>query len=331
MPASAARAVALAGLLLALPDALAAEPAGEPAPAELVQRVLDTNTGWASPPLVELSYTFTMQQLQGEAAWSATVKLTPAEPEDGQPCAVATIRPNNEAAQERQVTSEYDPQNSAYPPLLCTLQQGMTFFGPMHDWCQKPERYEVRLLGEGQLAGADVWKLALVPVQPPAKLEAAGNQAEPGGEPIIEERIGLRVVERQAEEPQAFAPMRVGCGIYGSWFGYTGSGATEDILTVDKATGSVLREEGLYEDQPRFTVDYSEFEALPEGGRAPLHVVLTLSPGTADEWSFDMRFTTVGGLAYLMESVTETQAGRGAVVFAETADATAEPALEPAE
>jgi hypothetical protein len=117
--------------------------------------------------------------------------------------------------------------------------------------------------------------------------------------------------------------MRVGCGIWGSWYGYSGGGAEADQLWVDKATGMVLREEGFAKGKCRFTVEYGDFQPVPAGGSAPGRVLVTLL-GSGEPWIFDMRFAVVNNAAWLLSSLTESSGGRERVVVAETSDAIAE-------
>jgi hypothetical protein len=107
-------------------------------------------------------------------------------------------------------------------------------------------------------------------------------------------------------KPTRILAMRIGCGVWGSWYGYSGGGATEDKMWVDRSTGIVLREEGYHDGDLRFTVEYGDFEQLPDGKNAPLHVIIQLLGGKKP-WSFDMRFSTHGGKIWLLRELTEYQ------------------------
>ena len=98
--------------------------------------------------------------------------------------------------------------------------------------------------------------------------------------------------------------MRIGCGVWGSWYGYSGGGATEDKIWVDRSTGSVLREEGYRDGNLQFTIEYGGYEKLLDGKNVPLHIIVRLLRST-EPWSFDMRFSTHGGRIWLLRELTE--------------------------
>jgi len=103
--------------------------------------------------------------------------------------------------------------------------------------------------------------------------------------------------------------MRIGCGVWSSWYGYSGGGATEDKIWVDRSTGSVLREEGYREGNLEFSIEYGDFEQLLDGKRVPRHVRVRLLGGPRP-WSFDMRFSTHGGKIWLLRELIEHQGER---------------------
>jgi len=122
--------------------------------------------------------------------------------------------------------------------------------------------------------------------------------------------------------------MRVGCGIWGMWYGYSGGGAQVDQVWVDKATGMVLREEGYRRDACEFTVEYGDFEAAGEGALAPAHVMVTLLGDDDDlyPWMFDLRLAVVDEAAWLLQSLEEFQGGNKLAATAEVFGAAATPA-----
>ena len=67
--------------------------------------------------------------------------------------------------------------------------------------------------------------------------------------------------------------MRVGCGVWGSWYGYSGGWADVDQIWVQKATGRVMREEGFWQGKCRFAVHYGDFESLAGGQEVPRRVI----------------------------------------------------------
>ena len=105
-------------------------------------------------------------------------------------------------------------------------------------------------------------------------------------------------------EPERFLAMRVGCGVWGSWYGYSGGGATEDKIWVDRSSGIVLREEGYRDDQLHFAIEYSDYETLSNGKSAPRHIKVQLL-NREKPWIFDMRFSIHDGKIHLLRELTE--------------------------
>ena len=136
-------------------------------------------------------------------------------------------------------------------------------------------------------------------------------------------------LKAQSSAPKPVLPMRVGCGVFGTWYGYSGGGADMDQLWVDKATGRVLREEGFYGGEPRFVVTYGDFAAIAGGGQVPRHIVVTLLGKSSDKtypWVFDMKFQIVAGKTWLLKELKESQGEQQNVATATVSDASVSPA-----
>jgi len=144
------------------------------------------------------------------------------------------------------------------------------------------------------------------------------------GERIFDNAL-YEELKAEMPTPDRILAMRVGCGVWDLWYGYSGGNALVDQIWVDKATGLVLREEGFYDGVCRFTVDYSDFMALSTGQQAPGRVVIALlGHWHRDPWVFDMRFTTAGGKTWLLERLTQPSREEEAEVTAEVFHVTVE-------
>ena len=132
------------------------------------------------------------------------------------------------------------------------------------------------------------------------------------GERILDEAEYERL-KSEKPEPPLLLTIRVGCGIWGSWYGYTGSTIEVDRVWMEKATGAVLREEGSRDGAVQYSVEYGEHEKMPSGGLAPMRVKITFLKRPSDRgdlrpWVFDMKFATHGGKAWLLDELTESSA-----------------------
>ena len=366
-----------------------------------------------------------MEHVGKDDPWEATVEFTA----PNQLVLSATDRDPYQG----KVDDSYDPHNSAYPPRMTTILQGVTFFGPLHEFYRAPDEHELRLIAEENLDGQAAYVLHLRPTGEPSpramerwaerlrkratrpkhmyeflpvekevdgdkqvvieltclyeegpgwETILAGHEVNPlqikwggtvitaaireydgedrpvivlgrdpdfegdrpitltqfaggrgnmtpkltlgEGEEIFDEEL-LEKLKAEEPKPQPFLAMRVGCGIWRSWYGYSGGGARVDQIWVDKATGMILREEGFTEGKARFTVEYSDFEQLADGPQVPHHVVISLT-GTKDyhPWVFDARFAVIDDAAWVLESLEEFQRGDELTVTAEVYDAIAE-------
>jgi beta-lactamase regulating signal transducer with metallopeptidase domain len=144
------------------------------------------------------------------------------------------------------------------------------------------------------------------------------------GERLLDEALFREV---KAKTPWRF-PTEVGCGIWGTWYGYSGGGGSAEIdqVWIDKETGGVLREEGFTaKGVCRFVYEYDDWEVLPVGGIAPRHVMVTLPEHVAGrrDWKFDMRFTTLEGKAWLLDHLTDSCGSEGVSATARVSDVSA--------
>jgi hypothetical protein len=123
----------------------------------------------------------------------------------------------------------------------------------------------------------------------------------------------------RAEVSSVGLPMAVGCGMWTVEYGGSQTGGMKvDQLWIEKATGMVLREEVFDRDDVcRAVIEYGDFEDLPGDRYAPRRVLVTLLAREEwDEadiypWTFDMTFCTLGGVAWLLESLEESDAVNG--------------------
>lgn len=395
---------------------------GQPAPSALVHKITGANQPWLQPRAEGLSYAFSMEHPGRGDRWEMSVEFTGRDR--------VILRSNRRGPYEGRVNNAYDPGNSAYPPRLLTLQQGVTFFGPLQEWIMSPKDISVWLAGEAKLDGVNVQILHLktagkqseqtvrrwdqhlhrratrpeflyefTPVEReiqgvkkavmeiksvykegpgwpdivaahaknPAEIRWGGRvitaairdfhgQMRPmivispdpqfqGKSPItttifesgIDNRttkLGLgegksifdaelyKKLQAETPAPQRMLPMRIGCGIWGIWYGYSGGGVDVDQVWIDPATGFVLREEGFSKGQCQFIAQYSDFHRFPDGGGAPQRAVVSLLPREpTDAWVFDMRFAIIGGKAWLLKDLAESQGARKAVATAKISNA----------
>jgi len=405
-------ALATSWLFLFSPTNLGAVEAG--GSEQLISTILADNERWLQPPVSKLSYTFRMKHTNRDDLYEVEIRYkTPGH--------LTVVKDGR--TRGRKIDNTYDTNNSAYPPRLLTILQGVTLFGPMQELTLVPEDHRLTEMGEDVVAGRQARVLQLVPrgkpsrkalsrwkekmenssrvpqywyVLAPAKEDHQGEirgviQAEclfeegpswsviqedlskdptsltwnppnqgrgrrartfrafllpgqDGGLPFLLEeghesaqmlpRVliteGKHVRNEALHEslkdilpkPARILAMRIGCGVWGSWYGYSGGGATEDRIWVDRSAGTVLREEGYHDGNLRFTIEYGDFEQLPDGKSAPQHVIVRLLDGKKP-WSFDMRFSTHGGKIWLLRELTEYQ-GKKEVARAWISDVEAE-------
>ena len=201
-----------------------------------------------------------------------------------------TVTPSEGKRHRGRVNDRYDPHNLAYPARLTTLLQGVTFFGPIHELLRSPQDYSISLVGEDKLEDKQAWVLHVQPSRPRHPLT-----------------------------------MRVGCGIWTTWYGYWGRGADVDQVWIEQANGLVRREQGYLSGVCQFTADYGDFEEISGGKQVPRRVVVRL-PGEEghDPRVFDMRFQTLNGRVWLLEHLSEFSDGNKVIAAAELSGATAD-------
>ena len=361
---------------------------------ELISRLLSDNQHWLQPAIRELAYTFSMRHTARDDLYEVTIQYRAPNH--------VTITKDDET-DDREVDNSYDPNNTAYPPRLLTILQGVTFFGPMQELALAPEDHELSVLGTELIDGREALVMRLIPTGQPSQraiseweerlresatrpkyqyelvpVEKETNGAKravielkclfeegPSGVTLQEAlkanpaqlkwegqiytafilqcrdqkrpqiavenyrhvsvlpRVILEEGDSQFSEalydalktaswkPERYLAMRVGCGVWGCWYGYSGGGAEADQVCIDKLTGVVLREEGLRDGKRRFTVEYGEFEELADGKLVPQHVVISLySEEQPHPWVFDMTFGTYDGSVWLLKKLAEFQGGK---------------------
>ena len=104
------------------------------------------------------------------------------------------------------------------------------------------------------------------------------------GEPVFNEKL-YRELKGNSSGPTLPLPIRVGCGIFGSWYGYSGGGAEVDQIWVEKASGRVLREEGFYQGEPRFVSPTAPSRKPPTTARSPARSRATVLQAVSQDLS----------------------------------------------
>ncbi len=369
---------------------------------ELISNLLSNNKHWLRPPVNELSYTFSMKHTQKDDLWEV---------------AIAYRAPNSLnvsgdwKSYEGEVDNTYDPNNTAGPPRLVTILQGVTFFGPLQELSLHPEQFDLSVIGDEMVDGRRAQVLLLVPTgQPsaravsrwkekvresatlpkymykltPVETEVHGErraalaleclfdegpswndlkgaleenptrlewvqrsgrrrqadtytafmlECQDGKRPFIAldgfQRVSILpavILEEGdiqmketvldslgavARKPDRYIAMRVGCGVWRSWYGYSGGGAETDHVWVDAVTGVVLREEGFSRGKRRFRVEYGDFEEFADGRLMPQRVVVSLfSEEGSQPWVFDMTFSSHNAKIWLLQELTELSEGK---------------------
>lgn len=237
--------------------------------AEIAAQLIGANRGWLEHSAQEISYTFSMQHV-GKSdfrEWRIDYKS---------PDRLQVLV--KDEVQERKLTNNYDPNNSAFAPKLITILQGMTFFGPMQELKLHPDAFRF---------------------------------AEAGGETIHGREARVYEIQPAAGEK---IPLRIGCGIWGMFYGYAGRGFERALLWIDAGSGVVLREEGYFEGEhtPAYRAEYSQHELTVGGGLAPRQVLVTIfdeRDGKHSVWAFDMKFSVHDGHAWILDELTQSRDG----------------------
>ena len=134
---------------------------GQPAPPALVEKLSTANQPWLRPRTEGLSYHFSMEHPGKGDRWELSVQFT------GQDRVV--LRQDGRTRYEGRVDNEYDPNNSAYPPRRLTLQQGVTFFGPLQELALAPQDASAWLIADARLDGVDAQVLHVKPIGKPSE------------------------------------------------------------------------------------------------------------------------------------------------------------------
>ena len=133
---------------------------GQPAPQELITQIIQANSPWLHQCPQSLSYKFAMTSLSVAEPWKASVTFhapnaLTVEPEKGQ----------------RYEGKADDGHHSA--ERLRTVLQGITFFGPLHEFVATPPDHAVKLVGEEKLGDKDADIIQITPTRAPSAEELA--------------------------------------------------------------------------------------------------------------------------------------------------------------
>jgi hypothetical protein len=148
------------------------------------------------------------------------------------------------------------------------------------------------------------------------------------GERAVDEAEYERL-KNETPEPRLFLPLRIGCGVWRSWYGYMGSSMDIDRVWMDKTTGVLIREEGYRDGELHYLAEYGDYEELPSGSLVPKHVKVTLPKTGFDKsgshpWVFDMKFSTHAGKTWIMDEITNRSAKENSEVTARVSDVVVE-------
>lgn len=106
--------------------------------------------------------------------------------------------------------------------------------------------------------------------------------------------------------PERSLAMRIGCGIWGTWFGYYGGGVESDRIWVDAESGAVVREEGYSKNELRFRIQYRGYETRDDEKQSPTRITVSLFDGeNKPPWVFDMTFDSRQGQVWLLKELTQ--------------------------
>ncbi len=130
----------------------------------LIAELLEANQNWLRTDVEHLSYTFHMGHTNRDDAYEIKVRYDAPDQvtiERGDKSSVLTI------------DNEYDPNNTAFPPRLVTILQGVTLFGPMQEVNLAASHHQVVQQTEEMLGERKARVLEIVPTgQPSAKAVA---------------------------------------------------------------------------------------------------------------------------------------------------------------
>ncbi|MHC4780971.1 MAG: hypothetical protein ACYTFG_20555, partial [Planctomycetota bacterium] len=185
----------------------AQEKAGDES-AKLLEELLKANRAWLAPGPKRLAYTFYMGLVGDDEEYVAKVDFSA-------PGSVIVLQGRRETAKE--VDNSYDPDNTAYPPTLVTILQGVSFFGPLQELALNPRHHRAEAVEEKKLPGKDILVLRITSRAPPShsalakweeKLRAGARVREfqYDLEAVIRERNGKPAAEIQVRWLQGKGP-----------------------------------------------------------------------------------------------------------------------------
>ncbi|MEN6365636.1 MAG: M56 family metallopeptidase [Thermoguttaceae bacterium] len=312
--------------------------AQQPAPPELVKKLLEANRYWLRPDPKYLSYMFSMEHPGRNDHTKTKVEYTAPHQ--------VTVQADNRPPYKGLIHDGHNPflnlLASPYPEGRQALLQGVYLFGPLQDLAVSQSGYTLSVVGEEMIDGIETLVLHLRnhgrPDQTAILLWDAELRRQATKDQHFDEESYNRL-KAKSGEPKPLLPMCVGCGVFGTQYGGSNSHDTDvDQLWVEKVTGRILREEGFYEADPRFVVTYSDFERTPDNGQVPSHIVVRLlgSPLEKDDrrsstypWVFDMKFQLLDGNTWLLKELKEAQGERQDVAIAAVTNVSVSPPGDP--
>jgi len=161
-------------------------------------------------------------------------------------------------------------------------------------------------------------------VDPVTRKEIGDWRDPPNARLIFAEGASVSNAEMLAQVRQSACgiseamPVRIACGVFGPSYGGSGSYVNAAQIWVDRVTGVPLREEGFWDDQCKYVIEYQDIKELKNGSRAPLYVRITLLGKNRKRffrdvypWVFAVRFTSPEGKAWLLRRAEVRQGPNG--------------------
>ncbi len=136
--------------------ALVAAAAAAEDSAGLSARLLADNAAWLQPAPDALDYHFAMQHADKSDRTDYQIRY-------------ANGKVSVNGGGRKTIDNEYDTNNSAYPPQLITILQGVTFFGPLQELALHPDQVKLAPAGKETLGGKTAQVLWLTPAGQPSK------------------------------------------------------------------------------------------------------------------------------------------------------------------
>ena len=306
----------------------------QPAPPELVKRLLEANRCWLRPDPKYLSYTFSMEHPGKNDRRRVRVQYA-----DGRMSIRDLSAEGEESILKLRLGDGFDRSVSAYPMQMMLLQ-GVILYGPLQEMARAPEGRVLSVVGEATVGGVSAQALHLKPRMCETDKDAillwdARLRQQATKDNQFDETL-YKKLKSESSEPKPCLPMCVGCGVFGGSYGYSGGRQVDvDQLWVEKATGRILREEGFFEGEPRFVVTYGDYKKTSDNGEVPCRIEVRLllsSLNNASSWErstypwvFQMEFQLVNGSTWLLKELKESQGQQPNVAIAEVSDASVSP------